>query len=355
MHPDTPRRTRGPARRARRVAAVLPLLVAACTAGGGAAGGGAAGGGTVQSVAALPTGDRFFHGSATFWRTPVPATARVDDRSGAYVARFAGPEPVVALRNFTAPIFVADAGTRRYPIAPTAFYATPEADLARVPIPDLAQPDPADDGHLAVLDTSTDCVFEMYRARREGDGWTAEWVNATPADGDGVYPDGLATRASGFSIAAGLIWPEELRAGRIEHALVFAYPATRTGDPVPPATRSDGRTDGDDTLPIGAHVRLDPDLDLGSLGLSGPELTIATALQEYGMYLADSSRGMSLFAVHPQSYPQDPYAEIFGAGDLVYQGIGDIPFDRMQVLEIGDTVTPYQGPVTPNRCSDTAR
>jgi hypothetical protein len=262
----------------------------------------------------------------------------------------------VAIRNFTAPIFVANENTARYRIAPTATYATPEATLERVPIPPNALADPADDGHLAVLDTTTDCVFEMYRAKRDGSGgWTAEWVNATPADGDGIYPDGLATRASGFSIAAGLIWPEELVAGRIDHALVFAYPATRKGDPVEPATRSDGRTDGPDTLPIGAHVVLDPELDLSTLGLSGPELTIATALQEYGMYLADSSRGMSLFAVHPQSYPYDPYEEALGAGDLTYFGIGGIPFDRMKVRRLGDPVTPYKGPVTPNRCTDSAR
>ncbi|HZG90791.1 MAG TPA: hypothetical protein VEZ42_11310 [Pseudonocardia sp.] len=325
---------------------MLPLLAAACavtTAGQPSAG------------PPLPAAVDFFHHEGSVWRTRVPADAPVDERSDAYVAGLAGPEPVIAIRNFTAPVFVADAGTPRYRIAPSASYATPEATLSRVPVPRNARADPADDGHLAVLDTSTDCVFEMYRARPAGDGWAAEWVNATPADGEGIYPDGLATRASGFSIAAGLIWPEELRAGRIDHALVFAYPATRQGDPVPPATRSDGRTEGPDTLPIGAHLVLDPDLDLGGLGLTGPELTIATALQEYGMYLADSSRGLSLFAVHPQSYPTDPYEEILGGGDLTYLGIGDIPFDRMQVLRLGQPVRAYQGPVTPNRCTDAAR
>jgi hypothetical protein len=343
MHFDTTARPRG-----RRVlAGALPLLLAACattTAG------------RPSPAPPLPTSAEFFTGADTIWRTPVPDAPVFDENSAAYVARFSDPPPVVAIRNFTAPIFVADSGTARYRIAPTADYATPEATLERVPIPPNALADPADDGHLAVLDTTTNCVFEMYRAKRDGSGgWTAEWVNATPADGDGVYPDGLATRASGFSIAAGLIWPEELVAGRIDHALVFAYPATRAGDPVEPATRSDGRTEGPDTLPIGAHVVLDPELDLSTLGLSGPELTIATALQEYGMYLADSSRGMSLFAVHPQSYPHDPYEEALGAGDLTYFGIGGIPFDRMKVRQLGDPVTPYKGPVTPNRCTDSAR
>lgn len=344
MQPDTPA-----PRRFRALGAALALSAAVTACATTTPG---------QPTAAppLPVSAQFFAGEGTVWRTPVPEGAAVDERSAAYVAGFAGPPPVVAVRNFTAPIFVADGGTARYRIAPTADYATPEATLERVPIPPGALADPADDGHLAVLDTTTNCVFEMYRAKRDGEGgWTAEWVNATPADGDGIYPDGLATRASGFSIAAGLIWPEELAAGRIDHALVFAYPGTRAGDPVAPATRSDGRTDDPDALPIGAHVVLDPELDLSTLGLSGPQLTIATALQEYGMYLADSSRGLSLFAVHPQSYPYDPYEETLGGGDLTYFGIADIPFDRMQVLELGEPVTPYKGPVTPNRCSDSAR
>ena len=46
----------------------------------------------------------------------------------------------------------------------------------------------------------------------------------------------MSTRASGFSSVAGLIWPEELRAGEINHALVFAYPFTRSGGPVGLAT-----------------------------------------------------------------------------------------------------------------------
>jgi hypothetical protein len=345
MNIDTARR--------HRVGAVLAgglavLLTAACTS---------IVAGQPSAAEPLPLSSEFFTGADTIWHTPVPKGAKIDPKSAGYVAGFAGPEPTVALRNFTAPVFVADALTPRFRIQPTAFYATPEATLSRVPIPADAKADPADDGHLAVLDTSTNCVFEMYRAKPDGKGgWTAEWVNATPADGNGIYSDGLATRASGFSIAAGLIWPEELRAGKIDHALVFAYPGVRDGDPVPPATRSDGKVTGPDTLPEGAHVVLDPTLDLSTLKLSGPELTIATALQQYGMYLADSSRGLSLFAVHPQSYPTDPYVDTLGSSDdLVYYGLGDIPFDKMKVLALGATVKPYQGAVQPNRCTDAAR
>jgi hypothetical protein len=300
-----------------------------------------------------PVGAEFFSGPNSIWRTPVPANAPADPRSADYVKLLSTLDPVVALRNFTAPIYRADASAPKYRIAPTAPYATPEAVLRDVPIPDHAFPDPAGDGHIAILDTTSSCVFEMYRAQRGPDGWTADWINGTPADGDGIYPDGLSTRASGISITAGLIWPEELRAGKIDHALVFAYPFTREGDAVEPATRSDGRSRDPAALPLGAHLVLDPTLDLSTLELTPAELTIAEALQRYGMILADSGGGLSLFAVHPQSYSADPYSAIWGPE--IFASVGGIPMDRMKVLPFGKPHPSYKGPVTPNRCTDEAR
>ena len=96
-------------------------------------------------------------------------------------------------------------------------------------------------------------------------------------------------------------------------------------------------------------MRLDPSLDLDSLGLTPPEKTIARALQEFGMILADSSGGFSLYAPHPHSFPTDPYPARFGTDD--YAGIQKIPFDRMQVLDLGTLQERYTGPPIPNRCN----
>jgi hypothetical protein len=302
---------------------------------------------------ATPVGAQFFGGPETIWHTPVPPDAPADPRSAEFVARMAELDPVIAVRSYTAPIYRAGDDSPTYRIEPTAPYATPEAVLDKVPIPDHAHPDPAGDAHMAILDERTDCVFELYRAQRTPEGWTAEWINATPADGDGIYPDGLSTRASGISITAGLIWPEELRSGHIDHALVFAYPFTSRSGPVPPATRSDGRTDEPTALPIGARVVLDPALDLTTLALTPTELMVAEALQKYGMILADSGGGLSLFAVHPQSYPADPYAAFWGPTN--FASLSGLPVDRFKVLELSLPQPPYFGPVTPNRCSDAAQ
>jgi hypothetical protein len=298
------------------------------------------------------TATAFFSGPGSPWTTPVPPDAPADPRSAEYVARLSEREPAVSVRKFTVPVFIADNTTPRRTMRPTVWWSPPDY-TRKVPLPHQAIPDPADDGHMAVLDSSNNCLYEFYRAKRTEDGWQAEWVNATPADGNGVYPDGLSTRASGLSSVAGLIWPEELRAGEINHALVFAYPFTHDGGPVGMATRTDGRTNDPTALPIGAHLVLDPTLDIDAMNLPPAERTIAKALQRYGMILADSSGGFTLYAAHPASFAGNPYASIWG--DVTYAGIGNIPFDRMKVLPLGEQKPRYEGPPIPNRCTEDRR
>lgn len=304
------------------------------------------------SAPASATADQLFLGPDSPWTRPVPPDAPADPRSADYVAPLASLDPVVSVRKYTVPVFVAGVDAPRYPVRRTASWLPPGSVLEGVPIPEHARPDPGDDGHMVVLDSSSSCVYEFYRARRDGDGWSADWVNAIPADGDGTYPDGLSTRASGLSVAAGLIWPEELRDGKIDHALVFGYPFTRTGGPVGVATESDGDSEDDAALPIGAHLVLDPAVDIDALNLPGPERAIAEALQRYGMVLADSSGGFTLYSVQPMSFSADPYTPIWG--DVTWASIGQIPFDRMKVLPLGEQKSPYSGPPIPNRCTAAA-
>ena len=80
------------------------------------------------------------------------------------------------------------------------------------------------------------------------------------------------------------------------------------------------------------RVRLDPTLDLTTLGLTPYELTIARALQVYGMYLGDNggNAGVTLDAVNPVSYAGQPYEGLLP--DATYVALGHIPLDRLQVL-----------------------
>jgi hypothetical protein len=309
--------------------------------------------GATLAVAAPAAEARLYNGTSPF-NQPIPAGATVDPASGAMVQTlvdsFTARGFVVANHEFTVPVYYADADTPRYDVLtagqpPGAHYDPLFVhDVPRimrdVPIPDNAAPDPAEDGHMTVIDESTRCEYDFYAARKEGDQWTALWGNRIKTTSDGVYPLGLSTRGVGFAPLAGMIWPDELAAGVIRHALLFAYPTTRAGGPVGQGTASDGKTFDPAAIPQGARVQLDPSLNLQRLGLTRYEMTIARALKRYGMILGDTGGALSLYAVGAQSWPTDPYPGLLE--DDVYTYLANIPVNRFRVIDTGS-----QKPVTP--------
>jgi hypothetical protein len=260
--------------------------------------------------------------------TPIPEGASIDPRSAEMVAGIVHADQArgwaIAVKRWTVPVYYANSKTRRVTVRLTAEWRSRNSMLG-VPIPEGAQPDPGSsigtDGHMAVIDKRTGCFYEFYEASKRPDGtWEAKWANRGLLTGTGIQPGGRSTRASGFVNFAGLIRPAELQAGVIPHALTFAYPFTKDGGPVRPATDSDGRASTQDgwgglarpanalPIPEGARVQLDPALDLNALDLKPWQKTVARALQVYGMFLADTSGNISLAALGAQSWRLNPYA-----------------------------------------------
>ena len=276
-------------------------------------------------------GDRIFNDASPF-NTPVATDAPLHPDSAGLVAALverAAEGVLLATTEWTYPTFRADASTPRFNVRLTAEWS-PFGLLLDVPIPEVAIPDPQDDAHLIVIDVEGGWVYDLWQARRTETGWAAWWGNRIALDSDGVYPLGLSARGSGFSTLAGVIWPHEIAQGRIDHALVFSTLPNREGLFVAPATESDGRSDDPLTLPEGARLRLDPGLDLRTLDLEPWELTIARAMQEYGIILADNgSASVTFYTVHPASF--GGYATPWPLDEGIGYASG-IPLDRLQLL-----------------------
>jgi hypothetical protein len=294
------------------------------------------------------------------FNTPIPANARVDRNSARYVEglKKAADRGIltIALRKWTVPVYEAGPATPRLNVQLTASWRSANW-IQGVPIPRAAAPDPEDDAHMTVLDRKNGCEFDFYDARKTDGRWSADWANTLLIRGRGAYARGLSTRGSGFSNLVGLIWPQELKARKIRHALMFSYPHTSARGAVAPATETDGESPSADALPEGARLQLDPALDLGRLPLRSYERTIARALQRYGMYLGDTGGGLSLYAVHPQSYQSDRYAGLLPPVD--YPQLPNIPIDRFRVLKLGPVTPPAvlaaRARIVPNRCAKLRR
>ena len=92
----------------------------------------------------------------------------------------------------------------------------------------------------------------------------------------------------------GVVRPEEIQQGHIDHALSITTPYTSTYIACP-ATHTDGRSSNSDALPEGARVQLDPAFNVDAQTWPAWEKIIAKALQTYGAYVSDTSGSLALY------------------------------------------------------------
>jgi hypothetical protein len=249
------------------------------------------------------------------WNMKIAADAEVDPKSGELIEDLATcckyAHLFVNIKGFSIPAFFIDSTqTKKYEVKVKGVVG--EGFGKPVPIPDSAAPDAKSDGHLCIVDRRLNMSWDMFQGHKEADGsWSCTLGAAMDLSGSGVRPAHTKAkpwqlahgcRAAGFALIAGLITVDEVKAGRIEHALILAYPHCRSRYYVSPASTAQGTTTADAAqpnrgIPMGGRVQLDPSIAVETLPLSKTGKTIARALQEYGAYVGDYSGCLSLYAV----------------------------------------------------------
>jgi len=306
-----------------------------------------------------PAPFRFFE-SISFWNEPLPAEAPLDPSSAASVALLdeevateAQTErgPSIATIDYSVPIYTVPADQPMVQVQLVGHpyeYALPLAWDA-VPLPPNAHPAAGTDGHLVVWQPSTDRLWEFWRLVLGVEGWHASWGGAMQkvSSNPGVYgPEAWpgakpawGGSASSLSLAGGLITLEDLEDGQINHALAMAIPNVRAGVYSSPANRDDGYSTNPLSLPEGAHLRLDPNLDLASLHLPRLTLMIAEAAQRYGIVIrsrALSGGIVTLYGQDPTPTGTNPYTGPGGyfEGKSSVQVLVGFPWSHLQLLRM---------------------
>jgi hypothetical protein len=317
----------------------------------------AAGCGKGSDSAAAP--DSRFFAATSFWNAPIARDAAVDPQSDAYVAELQAQVAEYGVwinsHRFSTAIYTVPRGQAGLPVEidrPSDMYtnatdaAALERRLAAVPIPPGARPAAGTDRHMVIWQPETDTMWELWQAyevprdrcpctRPFLPGWHAAWGARIDrvSESDGVNPHPFGATASGLAIAGGLMRIDELRRGRIDHALALAIPRTAHHRIRPPATR----TDGDDPRPIaieeGTRLRLDPSFDLDSLELTPVARAMAEAAQRYGIVVRDRAGAVAFYAEDPGPTSGTPYADLF-EGKQPSRVLVGFPWDRLQVLAV---------------------
>ncbi len=189
------------------------------------------------------------------------------------------------------PYTVAPAGQARVPVS---FKYADESDPGPYPIPPGAPieggPRSKGDRHVLVVDAGSCGLYELFAAKprpaKKPKRWTAGSGAFWDLGSNALRPQTFTSAdAAGLPILPGLVRYEEVQSGVITHALRFTVPRTQRAY-LWPARHQAGASSDPALPPMGLRVRLRADVDLS--GFSASNRVILTALEKYGMFVADN-------------------------------------------------------------------
>jgi PKD repeat protein len=269
--------------------------------------------------------------ASSVWNSPVGSTPVRPNSATlvAYLAARAGSANM-PISNWAVAVAEVRSGDRSYSV-PCLKYSCTLSAFGAFPIPATARQDPSGDGHLAVYDPATQREWDMWQASNGTGSWTSSAGAAVSMNGNGVAPAGTASgNAANFPLLGGLIRPEEILQGRIDHALVFGMPGVNNTGYVCPATHNDGDTTSASAPMEGTRFQLDPAVDVDALAVPAWKKTIMRAMQTYGLYLRDSSGSLAVYAENPVSRGYDAWAKVGLSGGSV--SLSGIPWDKLRAV-----------------------
>jgi hypothetical protein len=240
------------------------------------------------------------------WNTPIAAGAAVaDPKSSAYNAFYASHynffNQAVSfgytnqINQYQHPIFFGYATDPVYKIKCLASWAQATCPTTSFHIPKYAQPAAGGDGHIGVIDYT-------YNPAQELDMWAASPISGTggtasaqsavsdPLNGDGLNINkGVGATGAGYSLWAGVIRPQELIAGSIQHALFLVTPCASNLSVYPSISRLSDSVCSQG-VPYGARLRLNlTPAQINALPVPSYHKTILMAASIYGVYQGDNN------------------------------------------------------------------
>lgn len=229
------------------------------------------------------------------WRTPVDKLA-VHRRSAQWLANIGTsgrlhPDFGPSFGELPVPYGIGvTVVPKRHPKVRVAFEYADESDRVRYP---LGRDtfieggwDASGDRHAIVVERGTCRLYETYATYRTPAGWQAGSGATWNLRSNRLRPLGWTSAdAAGLPILPGLLSYEEVKAGRVSHAIRFTVPVTQDAF-VWPARHRAGATDDPAFPPMGARFRMTRSYDTS--GYSRSARVVLRAMKRYGLVVADN-------------------------------------------------------------------
>jgi hypothetical protein len=246
------------------------------------------------------------------WRTPV-ASLPVAKDSTALIDAIGAIAPLHP--DFGAGLWDGEPIGIPYTVVPhtqprvhVSFLYASESDRVGYPIPRHPRieggPSSTGDRHVLLVDHATCVDYELYDARPvpRSTRWTAGSGAVFNLRSNALRPAGWTSAdAAGLAILPGLVRPEEVASGVIDHAIRVTVPATDARY-LWPARHEAGVANGS-LPPMGLRLRLKASVPIA--GYPAPDRVILQALKTYGMIVADNGSPWYLSGVPSPRWNND--------------------------------------------------
>ncbi len=290
----------------------------------------------------------FFQAADWLWK-PIAANPTLAANSSTWTGYLSasGTAHIANLYDYSVALVSASevtSSTPRYDVTLTQPWGADPFGTNTVPIPTGTKVPPGSDGHVAILDPTTNTAYGIWQANYNSSTgtWSGSWGGMTDLDGNGIDEAGGSATAANIARYAGVVTAAEFSAALaantgIGHALAFSSDIAGP-DFVFPAAKSDGQNWAGVAVPMpeGYRIQLNPNLDIDAIpGMTAGERVIAKTLQTHGAYLVDQGAARMAFAFElvddaTASSPGSVWTNAGLAWD--YYDMNTIPWSQLRVL-----------------------
>lgn len=224
------------------------------------------------------------------------------------------------------------------PVKITAYAS--QSDPGPIPIPANAliegYPDPGTgDRHVLVLENGGCWLYELYEAHY----YESQWFAGSVAIWDMTINEQrpytwTSADAAGLPVFVGLARHDEVAAGVVNHAFRYTIPTTQEAF-TPPASHWASSVTDPNAPPMGMRIRLKADFDIS--GFPADDQVLLTAMQHYGMILADNGS-----ALYMSGTPDNAWSN----NDLDL--LKSLTVSDFEVVQMSEIYTPANVPTGPS-------